>query len=98
MGRWFAHVLGLDNVSGMWYAFWSGFGGDLTLFGSAFMVYRRFTCHVDSPRFCWRPGIHPVDGTPYRACKKHHPTTPTQITAEHVADAHEAAQADGGVV
>jgi len=84
------HLLGLDNVSGPWYAFWSGFGSDISefaLIGAGLTLYRRHTCHVDAPRFCWRPGVHPVPGTPYRACKRHHPHVPEQVTAGHIADA-----------
>lgn len=27
--HWLLHVLGVDNVAGPWYGFWSGFGSDL---------------------------------------------------------------------
>lgn len=93
---WLAHVLGLDNASGMPYLAWSGFGGDLgelAIVGGLIAVYKRHTCHVDSPRFCWRPGTHPVEGTAFRACRRHHPTVPARISAEHIAQAH-AEQAD----
>jgi hypothetical protein len=89
------HVLGVDDLSGPWYGFWSGFGsdlGELAIVGALLGAYRRHTCHVDSPRYCWRPGRHPVEGTPYRACKRHHPAVPRQVSAEHIADAHTDAQ------
>lgn len=100
--HWLAHLLGLDNMSGPWYGFWSGFGsdlGELAIFGGLFATYRRHTCHVDHPRFCWRPGVHPVEGTPYRACKKHHPAVPDKVSAEHIAAAHavETGERDGDV-
>jgi hypothetical protein len=50
-------------------------------------AFKHFNCHVNSPRFCWRFG-HPVEGTHYRACSKHHPKRPHKITAEHIARAH----------
>jgi hypothetical protein len=82
------HVLGLDP--GYWQAFWSGFGSCLTEFtivGALFAYYKHHTCHVSHPRFCWRPGIHLVAGTPYRTCGKHHPQVPERISAEHIAAA-----------
>jgi len=88
---WLVHVLGLDNASGMPYLAWSGVGGDLgylAVVGALVAHYKRHTCHVNSPRFCWRPGTHPVEGTPFRACRRHHPTVPDQISADHIADAH----------
>lgn len=53
----------------------------------AITAFRHFNCHVNSPHFCWRFG-HPVEGTHYRACRKHHPTRPRKITAEHIARVH----------
>lgn len=91
MTHWLAHILGLDNASGPIYLAWSGPGADLGEFaivGALFTHYKRHTCHVDTPRFCWRPGIHPVAGTPFRACGRHHPTVPDRISAEHIAQAH----------
>jgi len=85
------NILGVTNLSGRWYGFWSGFGSDLgefAIFGGLIAAYRRHTCHVDHPRFCWRPGTHPVAGTPYRACKKHHPDIPDKVSAHHIAQAH----------
>lgn len=88
---WLAHFLGLDNGSGMPYLAWSGPGADLGEFaivGAFIAHYKRLTCHVTDPRFCWRPGTHPVEGTPFRACRRHHPTVPDQISAAHIAEAH----------
>lgn len=88
---WLAHVLGLDNASGMAYLTWSGVGSDIgefALLGGAFALYKRHTCHVNSPRFCWRPGVHLVGTTGFRTCRKHHPTIPDRISAEHIAAAH----------
>jgi hypothetical protein len=86
---WLAHVLGLDP--GYWNMFWSGFGSCLSEFailGGGVAAYKRYTCHVDHPRFCWRPGVHPVAGTPFKTCRRHHPAIPDRITAAHIAEAH----------
>ena len=53
----------------------------------AITAFRHFNCHVNSPHFCWRFG-HPVEGTHYRACRRHHPTRPRKVTAEHIAEVH----------
>lgn len=92
--RWFTHFFGIDNEPGPFYAFWSGFGsdiGEVVLIGGLVQIYRAHTCHDDR---CWRLARHPVDGTPYKACKKHHPTVPDQVTADHMARAHREAQHD----
>lgn len=66
------HILGLDNVSGAWYAFWSGFGSilerlvELAVIG--YVLLRKHNCH--HPR-CPRIGRFP-DGE-WHVCKKHHP-------------------------
>lgn len=81
------HIVGVDNVSGRWYGFWSGFGSDVTEFavlGALVGVLRRHNCHV---HHCWRIGKFPVDGTSYIVCRKHHPDG--HITAERVASAAE---------
>lgn len=94
--HWLAHVLGLDGPS-YWANFWSGFGSCLSEFSipvAAVAFWYHHTCHVNHPRFCWRPGTHPVAGTPYKACRKHHPAVPAKITAEHIAAAHEQAGGD----
>lgn len=62
------HWLGLDNASGAPYLWWSGFFGDMTIFGAAVGIYYKHTCH--DPH-CFRIGKHVYEGTPY--CTKHHP-------------------------
>jgi hypothetical protein len=67
---WLLHVLGVDNEAGRWYAFWSGFGSDLSeaaIVGAVLGGYRKHNCHA---RGCWRIGRHVVDGTPW--CNRHH--------------------------
>lgn len=93
---WLAHILGLDGPS-YWLNFWSGFGsclGEFSIPVTAFVFWYHHTCHVNVPRFCWRPGTHTVEGTPYRACRRHHPKVPAKVSADHIAQAHEQASAD----
>jgi hypothetical protein len=55
-----------------YYNFWSGFGSDLgeaTILVALVTAYRHKNCHVK--RCPWLG--HPVEGTPYLACPKHHP-------------------------
>lgn len=65
------HYFGIDNTSGPWYGFWSGFGSDLgeiTLLGAVIAAYRHKNCHVKG---CPRLGhIDPAVHAP--ACKRHH--------------------------
>lgn len=96
---WLPHILGLDNGSGAVYLWWSGVGanlGEFAIVGALFAHYKRHVCHVDAPRFCWRLGMHPVAGTPYKTCKRHHPTVPARISADHIAQASSTTQSEGG--
>ena len=71
--HWLSHFLGLDNLSGPYYGFWSGFGSDLSelaIAGGLYGVLRKYNCHV---RRCWRSGRHPVEGTTFTVCRHHHP-------------------------
>lgn len=68
--HWLLHVLGVDDVSGRWYGFWSGAGsdiGELALIGAVLGMFRKHNCHQ---RRCWRVGRHIVNGTPW--CNRHH--------------------------
>lgn len=70
IGHLIAHWLGMDNESGPIYAFWSGFGSDiseLAIVGAVLGGYRKHNCHSKG---CWRIGRHVVDGTPW--CDRHH--------------------------
>jgi hypothetical protein len=81
---------GTSNATSRAYDFWSGFGsdiGEVAIIGAVIGMYRKHNCHVHG---CWRVAKHPVEGTPYVVCKKHHPTVPDLVTADHVADAHRA--------
>jgi hypothetical protein len=95
---WLLHLLdeyGITDSSNRWGAFWSGFCSDLgnfTLIGALVAFWRKHSCHVDYPKFCWRWGAHPVPGTAFKTCRRHHPTVPDRVTADHIADAHRDAQ------
>lgn len=69
---WLEVHTGTVNESGPYYGFWSGFGSDIgeaTLIAGVFAAYHHHNCHVKGCPFLG----HPVDGTPYVACPKHHP-------------------------
>lgn len=66
---WLSHILGLDNPSGAWYLWWSGFGGRVGIpTGFAFAYWRHHVCHVNR---CVRFGRFQVAGKP--TCRRHHP-------------------------
>lgn len=79
-----AHWLGVDNVSGYVYAFWSGFAGCLPMFGAWYVLARKHNCHA---KRCMRVGRHPVEGTTYVVCAKHHPDD--HKTAEEIRSVYE---------
>lgn len=89
--HWLAHVLGLDSVSGYWYAFWSGFGGDLaivgTLLSAPLVLLRKHNCAV---RKCWRIGRHKIPGTEHVCCRRHTPGGAPEHA--HILAAHRAHQ------
>jgi hypothetical protein len=63
MWTWLRHVAGLDNASGGWYLFWSGFGADLGAVVVVFGFLRRHNCHEPH---CWR-----LAHTPHQFCRRH---------------------------
>lgn len=78
--HWLSHALGLDNLSGPYYGFWSGSGSDITelaLLGGLVNLARRHNCHQ---RRCMRVGHHPwkepQTGLTHMLCRKHHPDHP----------------------
>jgi hypothetical protein len=78
-------VLGIDDVSGRWYALWSGSGGDigeLAIVGALLAVLRRHNCEVHR---CFRLARH-ATAADHHVCRKHHPDGP--LTAEAVKDHH----------
>lgn len=85
---WLPHVLGIDDESGPFYAWWSGAGSDiseLVLLGGLYALLRKHNCHVHR---CWRIGRLPVeiDGASYVVCRRHHPRgAPTHEDLRQVA-------------
>jgi hypothetical protein len=87
--HFFLHWLGLDSASGTPYLAWSGILSDIAevaVVGGLISIYRRHNCTVHR---CWRIGRHPVAGTPFVTCRKHHPDD--HVTHQDVTDAHHAA-------
>ena len=84
----FLHPGQLRDQGGYW--FWSGLGsdfGEATIVAAVLATFRHHNCHVKG---CPRIGHYEVKGTPYKVCRKHHPTmNGERITAEHVAAAHD---------
>ena len=70
-----SRILGLDG--GTWYAFYSGIFGVLVfgggLLANAYVTARKHNCHEPG---CWRVARFPVEGTPWSACRRHHPAPP----------------------
>ena len=64
MPGWLLHVTGVDDLSGRWYAFWSGFGSDLAYVAVVGVAWHHLNCHKDG---CWRIARHRQAGY----CRKH---------------------------
>lgn len=86
------HVLGVDNASGRWYLFWSGFVGDVTILFAIlvapYVQWKRNNCQVVH---CWRFGRHPFteDNVTRHLCWKHHPDVKRkQLTVKHLQEKH----------
>jgi hypothetical protein len=78
-------VLGIDDTSGPWYGFWSGFGSDLTEFALIGVLLGTIRAHNCEVHHCWRLGRHTTAaGT--KVCRKHHPDD--HLTEESVREAH----------
>jgi hypothetical protein len=77
VNHWLAVHTGIVDMSGPYYAFWSGFGSDIaefSLVGTAlagvYQLNRKLNCHQ---RGCWRIGTHPAAGGQFLLCSRHHP-------------------------
>ena len=66
---------GISNEASRAYAFWSGFGSCLGYASVAAVAWRHLKCHS---RGCRRIGRHPVEGTPFKVCRRCHPTLSDQ--------------------
>lgn len=85
IGHFVAHILGIDNLSGPWYGFWSGIGSDiseLALLGGIGAMIRQRNCEVHG---CWRLGRHQT-AAGHMVCRRHHPDD--VLTAAAVVAAH----------
>jgi hypothetical protein len=92
MGHWLLNLFGISNLAGYGYGFFSGIGSDLgevALIGAIIAVYRKHNCHVQR---CWRVSRHPVHGTPWVVCRRHHPMIDKAPTAAQVVEDHRQAQ------
>jgi hypothetical protein len=86
--HWVLSVTGINNETGKWYAFWSGFGanfGEVTLLAGVLAAWHRVNCHTKG---CWRIGRQQVAGTTLVVCRKHHPDG--KPTHEHILELHRA--------
>jgi hypothetical protein len=90
IGNWLYWFFGIGG-SGPHYGFWSGTGsdiGEVTILGAVLVGVHHLNCHAKG---CWRLSRHQVEGTPYKVCRKHHPSIPSggptldQIHAAHAA-------------
>ena len=63
------HLMGLDEPGDEWYAFWSGFGSDLTEFLVIGGLWKILNCHEPG---CWRVAMHHHPNG-LRVCREHHP-------------------------
>ncbi len=80
--HWIAVHTGISSPDNLvYYNFWSGFGSDLgeatliaTLSVGIYTGFRKVNCHAKG---CPRIGHHPLEGTPYHLCSKHHPDVPS---------------------
>lgn len=79
------HVLGIDTQQSYWYDFWSGIATQASLVFVGVGLYRKHNCHVS---WCWRLAKHPVEGTPYTVCRRHHPELPRSVDHLHVLGAY----------
>ena len=77
VNHWLAVHTGIVDMSGPYYAFWTGFGADLaefSLVGAAFTglyhLNRKYNCNQ---RGCWRIGTHSAAGDKFLLCYRHHP-------------------------
>jgi len=99
MGHWLLHLWymlsGADNEAGPTYGTWSGIAGATACFAwfpAGMLLYRHHNCHEP---WCPRIGRHTVGGTPFRACRRHHPELASQPKPKrgHMTEAWDRARA-----
>ncbi len=90
VGNWVYNAVRWPWADPEGYNFISGPLADITLIGGAYALLRHHNCHVTG---CWRLGGHPVEGTGYSVCRKHHPHGHPTVEDIHRAHAdHQKAQ------
>ena len=72
-------IFGIDDVSGPWYAFWSGFGGPLLTFLAVVAFTIRWA--MCDERYCWRRGRYQLPDSLLVVCRRHRHAG--MITREH---------------
>jgi hypothetical protein len=96
--HWLSVHTGTATGTGVYYAFWSGFGSDIgeatlvaTVLAATYTGARKVNCHTKG---CWRIGGHQLEGTPYHLCSHHHPDVPIGgATQEQILEHHRRAMA-----
>jgi hypothetical protein len=91
--HWLAVHTGTINEAGPYYAFWSGFGSDLSEVGligvvgtGVYQIIRKYNCHQPG---CWRVGNHAAAGGQFFLCYRHHPDLQgVKPTSELIARLH----------
>jgi len=84
--HWLSHFLGMDDLSGPFYGWWSGAGSDLSELGilaTLIAHVRHINCEVHG---CWHLGRH-MTNAGHTVCRRHHPDGAP--TASDVTTAHE---------
>lgn len=97
--HWFFHPLGTcpagqAGLGCKGYNFWSGIAGSFLIslpnwFIAGFLFFRHTNCHAP---WCPNVGKYPLEGTPFKLCKKHHPDIPDNLTLEHIMYEHRRAK------
>jgi len=86
--RWVAHAARWTWADPAGYNIFSGPLPDLAMLTGIGAFFRHVNCHVGG---CRRFG-HRVPGTPYRACRQHHPSMSDEtVTAAHIDQAYRSA-------
>ena len=84
------YITGISPNGILWYNWWFGFWGSLSMFGIFAVIWKRLECHAPG---CHRIGLHrTADGT-YVLCRKHHPDVKNKLTLADIHAAHYAAKA-----
>ena len=78
--HWLWVHAGLASGNSDWYLWWSGFFGNLAIFGGMIALIRKLNCHAKG---CWRVGRQQVEGTTFVVCRKHHPSEKPTVERIH---------------